>query len=94
LLQLGLAAALLQFVSWATTYTFVPLAAHNLGASGTVLRLLTTGSLVAYTLAALGIARSADPRTGFRWALAGLLFTAVVTVSVPSVQSLALLGLT
>lgn len=72
LLRLGLVGALLQFAYWATTYTFVPLYASDLGASPTVLGMLTIGALVPYTLAAFGVSRWATPKGAPCLAIIGL----------------------
>jgi MFS family permease len=56
LLVASLAAALVQFTAWATTYAFVPIYADGLGASRTALGLLTAASLGPYTLATLAVA--------------------------------------
>lgn len=93
LLRLGLVGALLQFAYWATTYTFVPLYASDLGASPTVLGMLTTGALVPYTLAAFGVSRWATPKGAPCLAIIGLVACAPVTAVVPLIHSVVILGL-
>lgn len=92
LLRISIVAALLQFSFWATTYAFVPLYAHGLGASGTALGLLTSGALVAYTLAAFGVSRWSSPAAAWRLAVVGLVVCAAATAVVPAISNLFLLG--
>jgi MFS family permease len=92
-LKIGIVAAMLQFASWATTYTFVPLYAHSLGASSTILGILTTGALVPYTMAAFGVSRWASLNRARSLAIAGLVLCAVVTAMAPAIQNVTLLGL-
>lgn len=93
LLRVSLAGAFLQFSFWATTYAFVPIYAHGLGASRTVLGLLTSGALVPYTLAALAVSRWVHRWGAIRSAIIGLLLCAASTLVVPSIHDLLLLGL-
>lgn len=93
LLKVSLAGALLQFSFWATTYAFVPIYAHDLGASRTVLGVLTSGALVPYTLAALAVSRWGSRVGGVRSATIGLLLCAVSTVVVPGIHDVLTLGL-
>jgi predicted MFS family arabinose efflux permease len=91
LLRVALVAALFEFAFWATTYTFVPVWASNLGASRTTLGLLTSVTLVAYTIAAFGVSRWVTPRRATRFALAGLVICALTAAIVPAIHQIALL---
>jgi len=94
LLRISIVAALLQCSFWATTYTFVPLYAHNLGASSTILGLLTGGALVPYTLAAFAVARWSSRFSSWYLAIVGLLVCALATAAVPLIRDVLLLGIT
>lgn len=93
LLQISIVGALLQFTFWATTYAFVPVYAHNLGASRTVLGLLASGALVPYSLAALGVSRWVSRWGATRFATVGLALCVVSPAVVPLIHSILLLGL-
>ena len=92
LLRVSIVGALLQFTFWATTYAFVPVYAHNLGASKTMLGLLTSGALVPYTLASLAVSRWAVRVGAARLATVGLAFCVVGAGVVPLTHSIALLA--
>ncbi len=93
LLRVSLAGAFLQFSFWATTYAFVPIYAHGLGATRTDLGLLTSGALVPYTLAALAVSRWVYRWGAIRSAVIGLLLCVVSALVVPVMHDLLLLGL-
>lgn len=93
LLRVSLIGALLQFYFWATTYAFVPVYAHDLGATRTALGLLTSGALVPYTLAALAVSRWVGRWGAVRTATLGLVLCALSAAAVPAIHQLLLLGL-
>lgn len=93
LLRIAIVAAFLQFAFWAMTYTFVPLYAHDLGASRTVLGLLTGGALIPYTLAAFGVSRWSSRLGSWQLAVVGLLVCAGATAAVPLIRDVVLLGI-
>jgi len=92
LLRVSLAGALLQFFFWATTYAFVPIYAHDLGASRTVLGLLVSGALVPYTVAAFAVSRGVGRWGALRCATVGLALCAASAIVVPGIHDLLLLG--
>ena len=93
LLRVALIGALIQFFFWATTYAFVPVYAHELGASRTALGLLTSGALIPYTLAALAVSRWVGRWGAVRSATIGLALCTVSSVVVPGIHDVYLLGL-
>lgn len=87
----SLGAALLQYVSTATTGGFVPLYAQKLGATAAGLGWVTTGMWVGHGLGA-ALAGAAVERVGERKLLwAGALLMAVTTLAVPLCGSVPLL---
>lgn len=93
LLRVSLVGALIQYFFWATTYAFVPVYAHDLGASRTTLGLLTSGALVPYTIAALAVSRRVGRWGAVPTATIGLALCAVSALVVPGIHDLTLLGI-
>jgi MFS family permease len=91
LLITSLLAALTQYAAYATTYSFVPIYAANLGASRTQLGWLTTALLLPNTVATLIAARLAE-KTGDRNLIAvGYILMALTAASIPLVRTVPVL---
>jgi MFS family permease len=93
LLIVSIVGALIQYAFWATTYAFVPVYAHHLGASRTVLGLLASGALVSYTVAALAVSRWITRWDAVRTTMIGLALQAASAAVVPLLHDLLALGL-
>ena len=84
--------ALNHYAFWATTFSFVPVYADDLGASKFTLGIIGVVSLVPYTLASLVNHRFAQ-RLGDNWAVfAGMMIMAATTFVVPLIQDIPLLA--
>jgi MFS family permease len=94
LVTTSLLATLSQYVSFATTYGFIPVYAAGLGSSRAGLGWLTAAVQIPYTLAALAAGRLSE-RLGERATVVGAaLMMAVTTLAIPLVSNVGLLALT
>lgn len=93
LLVLATVSALLHYAVWASSFTFVPVYAAQLGASKADLGSLTTAMLLMSALSALGATFTAE-RLGYRTSLiVGVLLTAAAILAIPFLRRLDLVGL-
>ena len=84
--------ALNHYAFWATTFSFIPVYADDLGASKFTLGIIGVVSLVPYTLASLVNHRFAQ-RLGDNWAVfAGMMIMAATTFVVPLIHDVPLLA--
>ncbi len=93
LLVVSIITAFSQYASFATTYTFTPIYAAELGASKTQLGILTTAALAPYVLGALSGAFLATHLGERKTALTGLILSAGAILVIPFISSLPLLGM-
>ena len=91
LLVVSLAAAAAQFVTFATTYGFIPVYADGLGASRAQLGWLTSASQIAYVLSSLGVGFLIASRSEKGLALAGLAAMGAAAFWAPAIHSVPLL---
>jgi MFS family permease len=90
LLVVSLAAAAGQFVTFATTYGFIPIYAADLGATKTQLGFLTSATQVAYVVSSLGVGFLAA-RSEKNLALVGLAAIGLASFWAPGIHSVPLL---
>ena len=87
----ALAAALLQYGTFALTYGFVPVYAEEIGANKADLGILTTAAVAAAALAALAAAGVGNRLSGRTAVIVGFGVSALGAAVVPAIQNLPLL---
>jgi MFS family permease len=91
LLVVSLAAAAGQFVTFSTTFGFIPIYASDLGASQAQVGWLTSAAQGAYVITSLGVGFLAASRSEKNLALAGLAAIGAASFWAPAIHSVPLL---